>query len=29
MSSLTILGAVLSVLILTYLVYSLLKPEKF
>ena len=29
MSALTILGAIISVLILVYLVYSLLRPEKF
>jgi len=29
MSALTILAGVLSVLILGYLVYSLLRPEKF
>jgi K+-transporting ATPase KdpF subunit len=29
MTALTILGAVISVLILAYLVYSLLRPEKF
>jgi len=29
MSPLTILGAIISVLILAYLVYSLLRPEKF
>jgi K+-transporting ATPase KdpF subunit len=29
MSALTILAGVLSVLILAYLVYSLLRPEKF
>jgi K+-transporting ATPase KdpF subunit len=29
MSALTILAAVISVLILAYLVYSLLHPEKF
>lgn len=29
MSALTILGAILSVLILIYLIYSLLRPEKF
>ncbi|HEY7195233.1 MAG TPA: K(+)-transporting ATPase subunit F [Gemmatimonadales bacterium] len=29
MSALTILGAIISVLILAYLVYSLLRPEKF
>jgi K+-transporting ATPase KdpF subunit len=29
MSALTLLAGVLSVLILAYLVYSLLRPEKF
>jgi K+-transporting ATPase KdpF subunit len=29
MSALTILGTIMSVLILVYLVYSLLRPEKF
>jgi K+-transporting ATPase KdpF subunit len=29
MSTLTIIGAVVCILILAYLVYSLLRPEKF
>ena len=29
MSALTILGAVIAVLMLAYLVYALLRPEKF
>lgn len=29
MNALTILGAIVSVLILAYLVYSLVRPEKF
>jgi K+-transporting ATPase KdpF subunit len=29
MTALTIVGAIVSVLILAYLVYSLLRPEKF
>lgn len=29
MSAVTILGAIISVVILIYLIYSLLKPEKF
>ena len=29
MSALTVLGAIVAVLILAYLTYSLLRPEKF